>query len=128
MTDPENTLPEWIISAASQQHVSAIIHLLEPFFEQQYLLRRTPDELEKLVEHAFVATNATELVGFAAVEVYSRKMAEIQCLAVAPDCVQRARQLGVTELMAITSSDELFIKCGFHYSLPNQKKALFITP
>ena len=76
-------------------------------------------------------------VGFAAVEVYSSKLAELQCLAVHPDyqrtgigkllveqCVARARDLGVMEVMAISSSESFLRGCGFDYSLPDQKRAL----
>ena len=70
---------------------------------------------------------------------YSRKLAEIQALAVLSSlqgkgvgselvrrCVGRARAEGVLELMAITASDNLFRNVGFDYSLPNQKRALFL--
>ncbi|MGB1929312.1 MAG: GNAT family N-acetyltransferase, partial [Mariniblastus sp.] len=43
-------------------------------------------------------------------------------------CVERAREEKVKELMAISASDEMFLTCGFDYSLPNQKRALFIQP
>jgi amino-acid N-acetyltransferase len=79
------------------------------------------------------------MVGFAAIEIYSRKMAEIQSLAVSPAlqgqgvgtklvqrCVDRAQAEGILELMAITASEKLFRGVGFDYSLPNQKRALFM--
>ena len=70
---------------------------------------------------------------------HRRKLAEIQALGVALPwrghglgkqlvqlCVELARERGVYELMAITASEHLFRDCGFDYSLPDQKKALFI--
>jgi len=30
--------------------------------------------------------------------------------------------------MAISTSDDFLMQCGFDYSLPNQKRALFIHP
>ena len=81
------------------------------------------------------------MVGFAAVEAYSRKIAELQCLAVAEpyrrrglglllirSCIRRARDLGIYELMTITSAEEPFRQCGFDYALPEQKRALFVHP
>ena len=78
-------------------------------------------------------------MGFAAVEIYSRKLAEVQCLAVREGyqnqglgkqlvdaCVNRAREEQVFELLAITSSDEFLRSCGFDYSLPDQRRALFM--
>ena len=89
-------------------------------------------------------TNAVleeRIVGFAALEVYSQKLAEIRSLAVEDSlqgtgigrrlvqaCVERGRQQNVLEVMAITSSDEFFKACGFDFTLPGEKKALFITP
>lgn len=105
------------------------------------LLLRTSLELELLLRHGFIAQHAGKIVGFAAVEVYSRKLAEIQCLAVdemyqrrgigrelVNRCVQLANEMKILEVMAISQSEELFRACGFDYSLPNQKRALFIQP
>ncbi|WP_419581413.1 GNAT family N-acetyltransferase [Stieleria magnilauensis] len=146
---------------------AAAIHaLLRPFVMQRLLLSRTHAELIELTRHGFVAMvdevseapapdipspsdptpsdevtpeePAQRCVGFSAVEVYSPKLAELQCLAVHPDyqrfgvgkrlvqmCVDRARDLGIMEIMAISSSDRFLENCGFHYSLPDQKRALF---
>ncbi len=114
---------------------------IRPFVEVRQLLDRTFEEIQHLTKHGFMAQVNDRIVGFAAVEVYSRKLAEIQCLAVDPDfqdrgigrhlvrqCVLRARELGVLELMAISASENLFKNCGFDYSLPNQKRALFVQP
>lgn len=94
------------------------------------------------MENGFVVevdeAGTSKVVGFAAVEIYSRKLSEIQCLAVAEDyqghgmgsdlvrhCVERARDRGVLEVMAISASDHFLRNLGFDYSLPDQKRALF---
>ena len=41
-------------------------------------------------------------------------------------CVARAKELKIRELMAISASDKFLMDCGFGYSLPNQKRALFV--
>jgi amino-acid N-acetyltransferase len=41
-------------------------------------------------------------------------------------CVARARDLQILEVMAITSSEAFFLACGFDFTLPGEKKALFI--
>lgn len=115
--------------------------LLQPFVRQSLLLERTEEEVRSLTEHSIVAEDGGRLIGFAAVEVYSRKLAEIQCLAVASShqslgvgkklvegCVAIAAKHEILELMAISSSDEFLQECGFDYSLPGQKRALFINP
>ena len=109
-----------------------------------HLLERTSVELELSLKHSFKAVDAQDserIVGFCALEIYSKKLAELQCLAVDESfrrkgvgtelvkaCVDRARQEKVKEMMAISASDEMFKTCGFDYSLPNQKRALFIQP
>ena len=128
----------------------AIMQLLEPFVEQKKLLHRTRAEILLLMGTGFVAevtevTEVTEgeparkrIIGFSAVEIYSRKLGEIQCLAVADGyhghgigsslvkaCVELAREKGILEVMAISSSDAFLRNLGFDYSLPEQKRALF---
>lgn len=112
---------------------------IEPFVKQGRLLPRTQDELEELTRHGFVAVHNSQIVGFAALEIYSVKLAELRSLAVSSDyqgqgigkalvtaCVNRAKQQNVFEVMAITSSDEFFQRCGFDFTLPGEKKALFL--
>ncbi|MCC9602188.1 GNAT family N-acetyltransferase [Stieleria sp. JC731] len=119
---------------------------MRPFVMQHLLLSRTKAEIVELSRHGFVAMKRSEqsesqvqrCYGFCAVEVYSPKLAELQCLAVHTDfqnvgvgkrlvamCVQRARDLGIMEIMAISSSERFLQSCGFDYSLPDQKRALF---
>ena len=128
------------IRPAIADDVAAIARLIEPFVAQRQLLPRSEEELAALIPSAFVATDEDRVVGCAAVEVYSRKLAEILCLAVHSDyqgrglgcrlverCVDYARDHGVLELMSITASDSLFRRAGFDYILPDQKRAMFTT-
>jgi amino-acid N-acetyltransferase len=111
---------------------------IAPFVEQGRILPRTTDELRGLMQHGFVAEVEGEVVGFAALEVYSAKMGEIRSLSVAEPfrgrgvgralieaCLDRARERNVFEVMVITSEDGFFQRCGFDYTLPGEKKALF---
>ena len=115
-----------------------ILELLKPFVEQQLLIPRTPKEVADLMDNGFVAVVGREIVGFAAIEIYSRKLAEIQCLAVCTRvhgmgigtqlvdaCLDIAKQHHVLEVMAISSSGNFLEQCGFDYSLPGHKRALF---
>lgn len=123
---------------ATADDTLAICEFLEPFVLERLLLRRSEQELRELTKHAFIAFSGDKCIGFSAIEIYSRKLAEIQCLAVAAEfreqgigrelvnrCAARAKQLGVMEVMAISSSDRFLQSCGFEYALPDQKKALF---
>jgi amino-acid N-acetyltransferase len=132
-----------IVRRAHFDDLEPIQELLQPFIEQRKLLRRMRSELTLLMANGYVAEVRDEhdrpkVVGFAAVEIYSRKLGEIQCLAVADGyqgrgigsdlvraCVDRARDKGILEVMAISASDAFLRKLGFDYSLPEQKRALF---
>jgi amino-acid N-acetyltransferase len=129
------------IQPALTAEADGIYDFLQPFVDDGHLLQRSIDEIIHLTRHAFVARDGDRIVGFAAVEVYSRKLAEIQCLSVSPDhqrmgigrrlverCIERAAEQNVLELMAITASDDFLRSCGFDYSLPSQKRALFVQP
>ncbi len=41
-------------------------------------------------------------------------------------CVELARARDVMEILAITSSESFFRACGFDFTLPDEKKALFL--
>ena len=155
------SLPEGIyVRKAMPTDADAIHALLRPYVTQRQLLPRTEAEVIELTRHGFMAvrpsigdTDASTTdaqsevdvaaregtcVGFAAIEVYSSKLAELLSLAVHHDyrnvgvgkalvdaCVIRARELGIMEVLAISSSEDFFKSCGFDYSLPDQKKAFF---
>lgn len=126
---------------ATVEDIHDVIEFLERFMETQQILRRTPEQIAGLLEYSCIAYAGATVVGFVAVEIYSHKMAEIQCLCVSPEvqrqgigkrlvkyCVDVARHEGILELMAISSSEHFLMECGFDYSLPGQKRALFIQP
>ncbi len=126
------------IREATMDDLTSVQSLLAPFVENRLLLPRTPGDLAVLMQHAFVAIAGADIVGFSAIEIYSQKLAEIQCLAVRTDwhgqgigkqlvlsCVARAKENNVLEVMAISASDDFLKQCGFDYSLPDQKRALF---
>jgi amino-acid N-acetyltransferase len=133
--------PEIDFVDAHHEDLEQVIAFLKPFIDEELLLPRTSIEMELMLRHGFIAKIGDSIVGFAAIEIYSRKLAEIQCLAVShqvrrrgvgrrlvANCVNRAREQRVLELMAISSSEEIFQACGFDYSLPNQKRAFFVQP
>lgn len=128
------------IRMARAEDVPGIIRLIQSYVEQRKLLARTLGEVDELLPDFFVAvTENGEIVGCCALEIYSAKLAEVRSLAVAPEiqglgvgrrlvnaCVERARLRKVLEVMAVTSSDGFFQSCGFDYTLPGEKRALFL--
>ncbi len=137
-SSPSNTTSKYLIRPATEADLPSVLALLRPFVEQRKLLRRTRAETAALLVTGFVAECEGEVVGFSSVEIYSKKLAEIQCLAVKEGhqgqglgsdlvrhCVDLARDRGVMEVMAISSSEKFLTNLGFDYSLPDQKRALF---
>lgn len=127
------------IRPAGPEDLTGVQNLLRPFVDKRLILRRTKAEIQALLSTGFVVLCGEQMVGFSSVEVYSQKLAEIQCLAVSEphqgkglgaalvrECVQLARRLRVMEVLAISSSEQFLIHQGFDYALPNQKRALFL--
>ena len=128
-----------VIRPAETRDLHALDEFIKPFVASKILIPRTFDELQELIRHGFLAEAAGELVGFAALEIYSSKLGEIRSLAVADgyqgqgigkrlvhQCLERAKERNVLEVMAITSSEDFFKTCGFDFTLPGEKKALFL--
>jgi amino-acid N-acetyltransferase len=133
--------PEAVIRPATPDDVPKIVSLISPFVSGGKLLPRTVEEVCDLVPTGFVAQRGEIIVGFAALEVYSKKLSEIRSLAVSPDqqkqglgtrlvkaCVELATRRNILEVMVVTSSEAFFRDCGFDFTLPGEKKALFIQP
>jgi N-acetylglutamate synthase-like GNAT family acetyltransferase len=133
------TLTNVIVRPAVPDDLGALAEFIKPFVAEGRLLPRTFNELADFLPSFFVAELDGRLIGCAALEVYSWKLAEVRSLAVAPEarglgigrllvnaCVNRAREQRILEVMAITSSEDFFKSCGFDFTLPGEKKALFI--
>ena len=131
------------VRAAREDDLAAAAALMNSFIARGELLPRSHRELVRLLRHAFVANCGRRVTGFAALEIYSQKIAEIQCLSfeesasppacvglLVEQCVARARREGVLEVMAVVPEplEETLRGCGFDFSLPRQKRALFIRP
>ena len=132
-------LPDISIRAAQPNDLDLVEAFIQEFVTARRILPRTTDELTQLLTTGFIAEIQGKIVGFAALEIYSRKLGEIRSLCVSPEtqgrgvgrklteaCVELARHRTVFEVMVVTSSDEFFRSCGFDFTLPGEKKALFL--
>lgn len=128
-----------VVRPATGSDIGALKELIDGFVRSGKLLPRTQTELADLIPTGFVAQAGTKLVGFAALEIYSMKLAEVRSLAVidelqgqglgkrlVEECVRLAHERDILEVMAITSAEVFFRSCGFDFTLPGEKKALFI--
>ena len=133
------TETDTIIRQAIRDDVAALAAFIETFVAEGRILPRTVDELTELISYGFIAEKAGRIVGFAALEVYSPKLAEVRSLVVAAEmqghgigrkllaaCVEKSHSLNVLEVLAITSEEAFFRSCGFDFTLPGEKKAMFI--
>ncbi len=84
-----------------------------------------------------VSEHAGDLVCSCALQIYSKRMAEVRSLSVHPDfqdqgiasklvkrCVLRSRERGIRELFAVTSQTSFFGKLGFA-TFHREKTAMF---
>lgn len=109
-----------IIRQALQKDYTAIKNLIksDPKRLMQNLLPKFSD--------FFIAENSGEIVGCCALEVYSKRIAEIRSLVVKDEfrrkgigrslvraCIKKAKKLKVYEVLAITAAVKLFDKHGF---------------
>ncbi|TWT56836.1 Amino-acid acetyltransferase [Thalassoglobus neptunius] len=128
-----------VIRRAQPEDIERIDLFLADFVAAERILPRTIDEMEQLIPTGFVAEVNDQIVGFVTLEIYSRKLAEVRSLCVRPimqgqgigkklinACIELARERNVFEVMAITSTDQFFRTCGFDFTLPGEKKALFL--
>jgi amino-acid N-acetyltransferase len=129
------------IRPAADKDIAAIASCIDLFVKEGKVLPRALDELCEMIDQYIVAEHNDEIVGCVVLEIYSKKLCEIRSLAVSHKaqgmgigkklvqaCVERARNEKILEVLAITSQEEFFQACGFDYTLPGEKKALFLLP
>ena len=116
------------IRPARVSDVPGIHELVGTFAENKLMIRRTMAELyESIQEFCVAVDDDNHVVGCAALHVFWEDLSEIRCLAVAERlqghglgrglvdwCWDRARQLEVTSVFALTNSVEFFTRCGYH--------------
>ena len=105
------------------------------------LLRLYPEQLAQQnlprVSSFLVAAKGDRIIGCCALQIYSKRLAEVRSLAVAPAyqkrgvasrlvelCKQRGRARGVKELFAVTSQTAFFEQAGFS-TFRREKTAMF---
>lgn len=97
------------------------------------VLKRSKEEIKKVLGSFFVWEELREIVGCISLEIYSKKLAEIRSLVVLPkfqkkgigralikECLSKAKKEGIYEVLAVTDRVDLFEKLGFSKQLSNQ--------
>jgi N-acetylglutamate synthase-like GNAT family acetyltransferase len=120
------------IRPAAKGEMPAIRGLIRKF--RQQLVQQNLPRLSSF----FVALVNGKIVGCCALQVYSKRLAEVRSLAVHPDyqdrgvasklveaCTERAREREIRELFAVTSQTSFFGRLGFA-TFRREKTAMFL--
>ena len=115
-----------IIRPAKEEDVPAIVDLVNTYAAQNLMLPRSPREVERTLTSWLVAEQDGRVIGCGALSILSPDLAEIRSLAVAPDragkgigsrlvqkLVEKARQLGLKQVAALTLRQSFFERQGF---------------
>lgn len=128
------------IREADGRDLSVILRLINTHANHGKILKRTRKDVRKVLRSFVVAEVGGEVVGCVALEIYSKKLAEIRSLVVEPAyrkkgiatalikrCIDMAGKKEIYEVLAITDRDGVFGRHGFSQQLHGQK-ALFLRP
>jgi amino-acid N-acetyltransferase len=123
--------PRFAVRPAEKGEMAAIRALIR-MFPEQLVQRNLPSAAS-----FFVASAGGRLIGCCALQIYSKRLAEVRSLAVHPDfqdlgvasklvecCIQQAKERGVRELFAVTSQTSFFGRLGFA-TFRREKTAMF---
>ena len=133
-TRARSALPQpRVTTRPAQAGEMAAIRGLIRLFPGQLVQRNLPR-----LSSFFVAEAGGRLIGCCALQVYSKRLAEVRSLSVAPEfqdrgvasklverCIERARERGIRELFAVTSQTSFFGRLGFA-TFRREKTAMFL--
>lgn len=128
-----------MIRKANKLDIKVIYSLLREKFNGGKVLKRSPEELEKVVKSFFVYEENGKVVGCCSLEIYSQKLAEIRSLVVSSEyrnrgigstlvqrCLDEANSKGIYQVLSVTDQSELFERVGFR-TVVNEKYAMFLN-
>ncbi len=128
MTQPAIKLTHpFLLREAHTKDVEQIYELLSRFAEQEIILPRSKFEILNQLPKFSVIESDECVAGCAALEIFTQELCEVRSLAVNPvfagqgygrllveDLVERAKELGLSRIMALTYVPEFFHRLGFH--------------
>jgi len=113
-------------------------HLVMPEVQSGIILYRSDDEIAQNIRSYVIARDGKRIVGFCALHIYSKKLAEIRSIIIDKEyrgrgigknlvnfLIKEGRNLYVESIFALTYEREFFQKIGFNEidkdKLPEQK-------
>ena len=128
------------IRKAKLEDIKEISKLIDEASSYGVLLKRSVEELTEDLQKFWVMTNENVVIACCALDIYSKKLAEIRSMAVKECyqgqgiatkilefCITEAREYGVYEVLTITNRANIFRKKGFAEQLDGQT-ALILRP
>ncbi len=116
------------IRKASVDDVDAILKLVNYYAEKELLLRKSAFKVYTKLQNFYIAETEKKVVGCVSLIVLWEDLAEICSLAVDEQylrrgigkelvnkCIEQAKLLKVTKIIALTYKDKFFEKIGFHF-------------
>ncbi len=118
--------------------IDSMQEVVRPYVENGIILNRNDDEIANTIRSYTLALEDNKIIGFGALHIYSKTLAEIRSLVVKDNfqkkgigkkilqkLLDEAKELHIKEVLALTYQKDFFIKCGFKEILktkiPNHK-------
>ncbi|MBN1476327.1 N-acetyltransferase [Candidatus Sumerlaeota bacterium] len=122
----ESPLPTLTERKASMNDVPGIFRLIGFWADQRQMLPKSLHQICHAIREFWVSEEGGEVIGCAALRIYTQRLAEICSLAVAPGhqgrgigqrlvqrCLEEARELGITRVFGLTYQVAFFERLGF---------------
>lgn len=130
-----------MIRRAKKRDITAVKELIDEMATRGKLLPRSRRDIEKVIHHFYLYEVDGVIVGCCALEVYSRKLAEIRSLAVHTEhqnkrigsllvtaCIREAKHKKIYEVLCVTDQVTFFERRGFSKQLGPDQYPMFIKP
>jgi len=108
------------------ENYQKVFELIKTFSDQYLLLPKSLEEIKQISEDFRIVVEDDKVVACAVLDVFTETLAEVRTLAVAPesqgrgfgkvlveDCENRAREIGIKRIFALTYKDNFFHKLGY---------------
>lgn len=111
---------------ATLNDIEQMIKLVNPEVQKGIILYRSSEEIANTIRSYTLAKEEGKIIGFCALYIYSKDLAEVRSLIVAPTYQKRGvgrglveailkegREIGVEKVLSLTYQVEFFKKMGF---------------
>jgi amino-acid N-acetyltransferase len=108
------------------QYIESMQKLVKKDIDEGNILHRSDDEIATTIRSYTCASIDNKLVGFVALHIYSKNLAEVRSLIVDEkyrglsigkglvlQCLEEAKKLSIKKVLSLTYQDKFFEKLGF---------------